>query len=628
MNKYAFQDDAIKNITSAFSDDIKCKGLLVIPTGGGKTLTAIRAIDNLYKNKILSNKDEVLWVVHSKVLKSQTEDVKKEKKWITKFNLSNTCLKNLKIEMITAGKKYISSNSRVKLIIIDEAHHSAAPSYEKFMTNSFGILGLTATPIRHDAKQLSFDKIIFSITFKELIEKKVISEPLFRSYSTNLTFDVDELKEDSAFNTYVRNNFIADKFIIANKTFSKTILYVHTVEHAKELAKQISLKNDEIDDGYELVGYIHGKGNSEKIDNKSFLKKFKKAKKAIVVNCGVLTEGYDDPTVNTIGMCVPTQSIIFYMQCIGRGIRSIDSNDNKSAYIVEFTDILPNIKYRIDNRWLYSDISDELEPEVIDINFNSKDALSSKFKENDYLTSDTKKQILNNKDLEDIGDKNIFMYNPVSSPGSRKWKNIIVSSSNRNEFLKIFNQLSYTVKKWSAFNNTKAIFEDFNIDEVEKIGLKKTIAKTDFKEALLNAFTDKSEKKKVHSIKYLVLNYNDKYPEGLEEFLSDCYNADEILEDFDSMENISEAIIKFPIIYNKRHEAIYVKKEQLKFFNETFKAYDEIMLNQGARKVEIKIKEHVSNLNYILIPIRCLESIPIIIKEHKSINNYIFNLKG
>ena len=628
MNKYSFQDDAIKLIKNSFNDDLKCKGLLVIPTGGGKTLTAIRAVDRLYKDKILSKNDEVVWVVHSLVLKSQTEEVKDNKEWHKKFNLSPSNLAKLKIDMITAGKNYIRNNSNVKLIIIDEAHHSAAPSYETFMTKKFGVLGLTATPIRHDSRQLSFDKVIYSITFKELIKRKVISAPTFRSFSTNLTFEVGQLKEDGAFNTYARNNFIADKFIVSNKIFSKAILYVHTVKHAKELAKQIDLKNSDIDDKYELVGYIEGNGNSLGISNELFIKKFKKCKKAIVVNCGVLTEGFDDPSVNTIGMCVPTQSIIYYLQCIGRGIRAANSKNGKSAYIVEFTDILPNVKYRIDNRWLYSDISDELEPEVIDINFNNKKTLKAKLNNQKYLTPNSKKTILEIENLEEIGEKNIFVYNPVSWSSEEKWKNIIVSNENRNEFLKIFNQMSYTVNNWSTFNNTEVIFENFSDSDLSKSYLEKNVSKTDFKEALLNAYKDKNERKKVESLKYIVLNYNEKYPDGLEEFLSDCYNAETIIENFESMEPISKGIIKFPIIYHEKYEAIYVKNNQLRFFEDVYNTYDEILNNSDALEAEVKIKEYVSSLNSILIPIRCLESVPIIIKQKESINNYIFKLEG
>ena len=270
----------------------------------------------------------------------------------------------------------------VKIIIIDEAHHAAASSYDDFMVNRFGVLGLTATPIRHDEKKLNFEKILYTITFKDLIRKNVIIEPKFRNFSTNLTFDIEEIREtrESVFNTFGRNNFIANKFITARDIYSKSILYVSTVKHAKDLAKLISEKNESLDNGYKLVGYIHGGGNSLGISNDGFLNKFKNSSSAIIVNCAMLTEGFDDPSVNTIGMCVPTQSTVYYLQCIGRGIRNVDSEDNEGAFIVEFSDNLPNVKYRIDNRWLFSDISDELEPEVIEINFNNEKVLRKKTK--------------------------------------------------------------------------------------------------------------------------------------------------------------------------------------------------------------------------------------------------------
>lgn len=85
----------------------------------------------------------------------------------------------------------------------------------------------------------------------------------------------------------------------------------------------------------------------------------------------MLTEGYDDPTVNTVVMAAPTRSKLIYMQAIGRCIRVDKENALKKAFIVEVEDDLPNIRYRINNRWLFSEISDSLEPAVEDRVFSS-----------------------------------------------------------------------------------------------------------------------------------------------------------------------------------------------------------------------------------------------------------------
>ena len=47
-NRYDYQLTAISKIADAFEKDLKARGMLVIPTGGGKTLTALRAINAMF----------------------------------------------------------------------------------------------------------------------------------------------------------------------------------------------------------------------------------------------------------------------------------------------------------------------------------------------------------------------------------------------------------------------------------------------------------------------------------------------------------------------------------------------------------------------------------------------------
>ena len=64
MNKWKFQEEAINNIVNEFKSNNKSRSLVIIPTGGGKTLTAIRAIDNLIKKGLIDNNNKCLWVTH------------------------------------------------------------------------------------------------------------------------------------------------------------------------------------------------------------------------------------------------------------------------------------------------------------------------------------------------------------------------------------------------------------------------------------------------------------------------------------------------------------------------------------------------------------------------------------
>nr|MBP6060629.1 DEAD/DEAH box helicase family protein [Candidatus Paceibacterota bacterium] len=60
-----FQLKAISSIVNDFKSNNYGRYLLVLPTGGGKTLTAIRIINEMVNNKSINTTDKVLWVVHT-----------------------------------------------------------------------------------------------------------------------------------------------------------------------------------------------------------------------------------------------------------------------------------------------------------------------------------------------------------------------------------------------------------------------------------------------------------------------------------------------------------------------------------------------------------------------------------
>ena len=75
----------------------------------------------------------------------------------------------------------MSSSEKIKLIIIDEFHHSSAESYAKFFQYSKYILGLTATPHRRDKKNLEYENIIYQISAVELFKRNVLIKPIMGS---------------------------------------------------------------------------------------------------------------------------------------------------------------------------------------------------------------------------------------------------------------------------------------------------------------------------------------------------------------------------------------------------------------------------------------------------------------
>src|SRR5208337_694993 len=276
---------------------------------------------------------------------------------------------NVDLLMIGDAKEHITKNKNIKLVVIDEAHHAALKniSYRPiFAQPELGILGLTATPSRHDGEPLEFDRESFSIGFPDLVKKGIVLKPEVRKVEGG-TFDFHDISEEESLeqlNTEARNKKIVDELLAHTDDYKKAIIYVGTVNHVKSLYSQ--LLESPLKAKYESISYITGATNSRNQDRDTFVKEEKLYKRSILINVMVLSEGYDDPSVNTVVMATPSQSKLYYMQAMGRAIRHDSENPLKKAFCVEVEDRLPNIRYRIDNRWLFSDISDSLEPAVID----------------------------------------------------------------------------------------------------------------------------------------------------------------------------------------------------------------------------------------------------------------------
>jgi hypothetical protein len=58
-----------------------------------------------------------------------------------------------------------------------------------------------------------------------------------------------------------------------------------------------------------------------KDQRRAMLARFKSGETQVVANCGILTEGFDEPSVSCIVMARPTKSNILFRQCVGRGLR-------------------------------------------------------------------------------------------------------------------------------------------------------------------------------------------------------------------------------------------------------------------------------------------------------------------
>ncbi len=535
----SFQKDAVRAIANDFEKKLNGRYLLVIPTGGGKTITAVKAICQLYADNVLdSSSDKVLWTAHRQELLNQAEEafIKIIDSTSAPISLDN----NIRIEMISVAPKALQDES-VKLAVIDEAHHGAASSYQPlFKKSSIGLLGLTATPSRHDGAPLEFDRESFSIGFPDLVKKGIILRPDVRTVEGG-QYDFGGFSDDDleALNNKERNERIVRHLAEKKDEYNKIIIYVGTKAHAKQLYKV--LKGTSFADGYDSISYIIGGENSRNQSREDFIEQEKEYKRSILVNVQVLTEGYDDPKVNTVVMATPSKSKLYYMQALGRGIR-IDPDDAlKQAYVVEVVDELPNIRYRIDNRWLYSDISDALEPSVDDVTYSNKSEFQDEIT-NIFTKYSVPKEWRVVPDYNEDYRYSMLVFRQYRGPGNYVCFPLVISNENRTRIGNMFNFISERMAhsaKFAEYNN-EAIFKMLGVDGVSLISENSTqkIIIDAMRNARAICITDEDQLNEFVRLGHPWLNFvalhfrkkQEDLPGDLLSFIQEMVNREQILE--------------------------------------------------------------------------------------------------
>ena len=536
----SFQKDAVNAIVRDFRNKPQGRYLLVIPTAGGKTMAAARAINKLFDVGILNSaKDSVLWTAHHIELLDQARGA--YKKLEPSAEDKSRYAERLLFEMILSVPKSLSSNDSIRLVIIDEAHHGAANSYQPiFEQKRVGILGLTATPTRHDGAPLDFERESYSIGFPDLVKKGVILRPeIITVDGGKYDFGSLENEDDLAqLDNAQRNEEIIRTLLQCTDKFRKVIIYVGTQSHVVSLYRRIL--DSKLKENYESISYIVGGKNSRNQERSEFIRQEKNYKRSIIVNVHVLSEGYDDPSINAVVMATPTRSKLYYMQAIGRAIRIDPEDALKKAFIIEVEDELPNIRYRIDNRWLYADVSDALEPAVLDIEFAFEKGLNDRLKrlyEEYHVAEDN--QIIPKYDEYDR--YSMLLFRIYRSPGIYDHYPIQITNKNRLSVSNMFNYLSErmaTFKKKQIYYD--AAFRMVGRDAFELVG--QELDRKNIYSALENAVPNMEEPDELAFIAkgrpwitFVAFHYKEaenKIPHDLSIFISDMVNRDEILEAF------------------------------------------------------------------------------------------------
>lgn len=319
--------------------------IIQLPTGAGKTV--------ILWNVIKRSRARTLIVAPTRELTEQIEtmghrivrpeDVYRKKK-------SYWPLHPVHIVMTGQAATFAMRNGSLDdydydLLIVDEAHRSRSKSIEELIEYSRDrqckVLGLTATPERLDGKSLLdvYQELTYTRTLIDLIENRYLVD--LECYKIKTRQKIRELKLQAGdlapsvlrqLDVDARNDIILEVYK-KRCPKKKTLVFCLSVAHAQKMADLF------VQNGVRAMA-IHGSLSQTK--RQAILLMFKEGHLDVLCNCQLLTEGFDEPSIEALILARPTKSKALYCQMIGRGVRPYPKK--KHCLIYDLSDEIHNIQ--------------------------------------------------------------------------------------------------------------------------------------------------------------------------------------------------------------------------------------------------------------------------------------------
>nr|DAU90195.1 MAG TPA: Chromatin remodeling complex ATPase [Caudoviricetes sp.] len=317
-----YQEEARIAIANEWEKGVK-KTLLVLPTGCGKTIVFSKVVEDRVKLGervlILAHRSELLDQASDKLAKATGIFTATEK-------AEQSCL-NSWFRVVVGSVQTLQRPKRLAqfdkdyfdTIVVDEAHHCISDSYQRVLEHfsNANVLGVTATPDRGDMRNLGsyFESLAYEYTLTKAIKNGYLSP--IKALTIPLELDLSAVSMQSgdfkasevgtALDPYLEQ--IADEMLkyCADK---KTVVFLPLVKTSQKFRDILNEK-----------GFKAAEVNGDSKDRAEILDDFSKGKYNVLCNSMLLTEGWDEPSVDCIVVLRPTKVRSLYSQMVGRGTR-------------------------------------------------------------------------------------------------------------------------------------------------------------------------------------------------------------------------------------------------------------------------------------------------------------------
>lgn len=355
MKPFKDQQKSIDEIFEEFHN--KDRLLFQLPTGGGKTAV----FSFIAKRFIKEYQKKILVLAHRDELITQTLNtlrdigVSCESVIASKKSLKHNA--NAYVGMIQTLKNRLRNNplfvKEIGLIIIDEAHLDLHKEVFDYFQDA-KILAVTATPSSlkkinftrcHRCKKeydtiteccnyetyeytrkFSYSEIYEHIILGQSISELILSDRLVRDLNYQIggcnrsDFSIDSKTGD--YDTKSTDAYFKQPNVVKN--YEAICKGEKTIVFNSSTSTNLATFESFIDSGYENVRMLDSV-NTKQSERKPILKWFKETPNAILLNCGVLTAGFDEPTIQAVIINRATLSLSLWLQMVGRGGRKCDA---------------------------------------------------------------------------------------------------------------------------------------------------------------------------------------------------------------------------------------------------------------------------------------------------------------
>ena len=367
IQPYSYQQEILDKLEAERIVRGYTRNLVVAATGTGKTV--VSALDyKRFRKQNTGHPCRLLFVAHREEILKQSlytfravlKDANFGDMFVGKYRPDS--LDNLFMSIQTFNSQDFTTKTSTDFydyIIVDEFHHTAAPTYQKLLEyyQPKILLGLTATPERMDGKSILGyfnNRIAAEIRLPEVIDRKLLCP--FQYFGVTDTVDLDKLKwsaggydKTELSNIYTMSSFVAQQR--ANLVVSSLLKYATDINDIKGLGFCVTVDHAEFmcqyfnDHGIPSM-FLTGKSPDE--ERRSAKDSLISGKVRFIFVVDIYNEGVDIPEVNTVLFLRPTESLTIFLQQLGRGLRLAE--DKECLTVLDFIG-QANKKYNFEDKF-------------------------------------------------------------------------------------------------------------------------------------------------------------------------------------------------------------------------------------------------------------------------------------